>query len=445
MPKPVKKSKPAKTPAKAPARANSKSAAKPKAKVMAPAAMVYDGPPDYRVVGRHGVFPETTHDEAARFNFLAQMNRHLATRVMPGVKRSFDARVQPAFEATQHRAFKDRHEVRKALTLDTIFQWWSAMRRATMEQRQQAGRWVTLRQAEALNAKAAALTKGDKNLRLDPTLELPRYVAGVDHHCMPGSYHTELAAGDVTGAANYDTGLFATTGGMLGALNDGGGQAVVKWVKENLKDFKPKRILDLGCGLGHNVVPIAQAFPKAEVVAVDVGAPMLRYGLARAKSLGVKNITFVQADVSKLHQFPDESFDWIQSTMFLHETSFKSMQDIFRETQRLLKPGGIVLHVEQPQYDASMPLFEQAMRDWDAFYNNEPFWTKMHEVDLDGWMIQAGFPKSTLIHGGVAAVVDPKIFPEAAKDQKQEDYGRKPAWHVVGARKIATSERMAAE
>lgn len=309
------------------------------------------------------------------------------------------------------------------------------MRRATMEQRQQAGRWVTLRQGGALNQRAAELTEGDDRLSLDPSLELPRYVSAVDHHCMPGSYHTELTEGDVTGAANYDIGLFATTGGMLGRYNDGGGVAVAKWVEKNLPDFKPKRILDIGCGLGHNVLPIAQAFPSAEVVAVDVGAPMLRYGLARAKAMGVDNVTFVQGDVSKLADLEDESFDWIQSTMFLHETSYRSMQEIFRETQRLLKPGGIVLHVEQPQYSDDMPLFEQAMRDWDAFYNNEPFWTKMHEIDLDAFMEKAGFNKETILHGGVAAVVDPDVFPEAAKDDEQEDYGRKAAWHVIGARK----------
>jgi ubiquinone/menaquinone biosynthesis C-methylase UbiE len=411
----------------------SRKAAKPKV-VAAPA---YDGPPDYRVVGRHGMFPDISHDEAARFNFLAQMNRHLAAKVMPGVKAAFDVRVEPQFKRENRRDFQSRHEVRQALMKDPMWQWWSALRRATMEQRQQAGRWVTIRQAEALNARAAKLTASEKRLKLDPQLALPRYVTAVDHHCMPGSYHTQLVAGDVTGAANYDIGLFATTGGMLGAYNDGGGVAVAKWVKEHLKGFKPKRILDLGCGLGHNVLPIAQAFPDAEIIAVDVGAPMLRYGLARAKAMGVENVTFVQADVSDLKQFRDESFDWIQSTMFLHETSYKSMQAIFKETQRLLKPGGIVLHVEQPQYDESMPLFEQAMRDWDAFYNNEPFWTKMHEVDLDSWMIKAGFKKQSLIHGGVAAVVDPKVFPEAAKDTKQEDYGRKPAWHVVGAKKEA--------
>ena len=362
----------------------------------------YDGPPDYRVVGRHGVYPETSHDEIARFNFLAQMNRHLSTKVMPGVSEAFDARIEPKRKS----AYETRHQVRKDLVKDPMFQWWSAMRRATMETRQQAGRWVTIRQAEALNEKVRELTEGDARLVLDPAFKQPRSTAAIDHHCMPGSYHTELTPGDITGPANYDAGIFATTGGMLGRFNDGGGVAVAQWVQQNLPDFKPKRILDLGAGLGHNVLPIAEAFPDAEVIAVDAGAPMLRYGLARAKTMGIENVTFIQGDVSDLKDmFEDESFDWVQSTMFLHETSYKTMPMIFAETQRLLKPGGIVLHVEQPQYSDEMPLFEQAMRDWDAFYNNEPFWTKMHEVDLDAWMENAGFSQDSLIHGGVAAEV----------------------------------------
>ena len=402
-----------------------------------PSRRPYDGPPDYRVVGRHGVYPETSHDEIARFNFFAHMNRHLSTHLMPGVAEAFEARVKPAFESLEGRSFEDRHEVRKALSRDPAWQWWSMLRRATMEPRQQAGRWVTLRQAESLNEKVRILTAGDPRLVLDPQFQQPRSTEAIDHHCMPGSYHTELVPGDVTGPANYDAGIFATTGGMLGRFNDGGGVAVAEWVAKNLPDFKPRRILDIGCGLGHNVLPIAAAFPDAEVIGVDAGAPMLRYGLARAKSMGIGNVTFVQADVADLSRFENESFDWIQSTMFLHETSYKTMPVIFAETNRLLKPGGIVLHVEQPQYTEDMPLFEQAMRDWDAFYNNEPFWTKLHEVDLDDWMAKSGFPRQTILHGGVTAVVDPEVFPEAAKDTKQEDYGRKAAWHVIGAWKAA--------
>lgn len=395
----------------------------------------YHGPPDYRAVGRHEVFPETTHDEIERFNFLAQMNRHLGTRVLPAVKTAFEQRVAPRVEA-EGGHFKNRHDVRKALLKDPYYQTWSALRRMTMEQRQQAGRWVAVRQAEELAAKVDEVVARESGLTVDPTVKIPRYVSAVDHHCMPGSYHTELFPGDVSAAANYDSGIFATTGGMLGRYSDGGGHAVLQWVRRHLPDFKPKRILDIGATLGHSVLPLAAAFPDAEVIAIDVSLPVLRYAFARARSLGVKNIRFVQADGADLKAFADESFDWVQTTMFLHELSYGSMRAIMRESFRVLKPDGIVLHVEQPQYAKDMPLYEQAMRDWDAFYNNEPFWSTLHEIDLDGFLIQAGFKREQLIHDGVTAVVDCAVFPDAA-EESGEDFGRKAAWHVVGARKAS--------
>lgn len=391
----------------------------------------YDGPPDYRLVGEHGMFPKTTHDEKARFNFLAHLNRHLASRVLPGVKTAYETRIEPNNPAPNHR-----NQVRKALLKDSLFQHWSAQRRNTMELRQQAGRWVTLRQAEELNERARELTEGDDRLQLDPSVELPSYLSKIDHHCMPGSYHDEIVPGDVTSAANYDCGIFVTTGGGLGRFNDGGGQAVVAWMKENRPDFAPKRVLDIGGGLGQNVLPIAQAYPNAEVICLDTGAPVLRYGLARAKLMGVENVRFVQANAEDLSMYPDGYFDWVQSTMFLHETSVKAMPKIMKESHRLLAPGGIVMHVEQPQYDPDMPLYEQAIRDWDAFYNNEPFWTKLHELDLDQWMVDAGFKREELLHGGVAAVVDTELFPEHGRDEV-EDYGRKAAWHIIGGEKKA--------
>jgi SAM-dependent methyltransferase len=392
----------------------------------------YDGPPDYRVIGRHAVFPETSHDEIERINFLAQMNRHLAARVVPGVKSAYESRVAPGFAAQNGRPLSNRHEARKAMLEDPAFQTWSALRRMTMEQRQQAGRWTALRQNERLARIAADLTDGDERLSLDPTLAIPRYVSAVDHHCMPGSYHTEYFPGDVTNGANYDHAGFVTTGGLLGKYSDGGGHAVVNWVKRNLPDFKPLKILEIGGTVGHSSLPLAQAFPDAELTIADLGAPVLRYGLARAKSLGVENVRFVQASGENLSVFEDQSFDWIQTTMFLHELSTKALRNIFAQTRRLLRPGGVVLHVEQPQYAPEMPLFEQAMRDWDAFYNNEPFWSRMHEMDLDAEMVAAGFAPDSLIHGGVFGVVDRDLFPDAAEDET-EDYGRKAAWHVIGA------------
>ncbi len=173
-------------------------------------------------------------------------------------------------------------------------------------------------------------------------------------------------------------------------------------------------------------MPIAQGYPEAEVIAIDTAGASLRYGAARAAGLGVTNIRFVQADGEDLSRFPDNHFDWVQTTMFLHELSAASMPRILAEAWRVLKPGGLMLHVEQPQYGPDMPLFEQFMRDWDAFNNNEPFWSAMHGVSMTEVMQDAGFSPEEQFSIGVRAVVDPTIFPPSP-DGGQEDYGRAPS------------------
>lgn len=390
-------------------------------------------PPDYRLVGRHGAFPEMSHDEIERLNFVAQMNRFLGTRVGPEIKNIWESRIKQKAERELGRPPADRNEVRHALLQDPYYQTWSALRRATMEQRQQAGRWTTLRQAERLASRVDALISGaEHRLQLDSSVKTPDYVKAVDNHCMPGSYYSEAFPGDVSNAANYDHAIFATTGGQLGRYTDGGGRALVQWMRTNHADFAPNAILEIGCTVGHNLLPIAQAFSEAEVVGVDIGAPVLRYALARARSLNVENVRFVQADGADLSMFPDESFDWIQTTMFLHELSNSAIRSVLGETYRLLRPGGIVLHIEQPRYKPDMSLLEQAMRDWDAYYNNEPFWTTLHSLDWEALMEEAGFDRRTIFEVPVSAVQDEALFPDASAEDV-EDYGRKASWNLFGA------------
>ncbi len=388
-------------------------------------------PPVWSKIARHELLPETTHDERARFNFLANLNKHLSAVVSPGNKPAYTLRVRPAFIRAHGRDFETREELREAMKSDPHYQAWSALRRAAMEMRQQAGRSLVLRQAQALADRAEAWNRGSESLELHPEMPLPPYMTIMDNHLMPGSYHGELFEGDVSNAANYDAGLFVTTAGMLGRLNDGGGKAIAAYVRETYPDFHPKRILDIGCGLGHNVLPIAQAFPDAEVVAIDTGAPMLRYGHARAQSLGVRNVRFIQMNCEST-PFGDGSFDWVQSTMFLHETAGKAIFRIMREVYRLLRPGGLTLHIEQPQYTPDMDLYEQFIRDWDAYYNNEPFWSKMHDIDPCELMAQAGFRKEDFMQVGVKAVNDLADKAEKRPDEP-EDHGRSPKWNVFGA------------
>ena len=392
-----------------------------------------DVAPPYAVVAKHSVFPMPNHDEAARFDFLANFNKFLSGTLGPGNKLAYDNRVLPAFRKQHGREPADRFEIRHAMNADPFHQLWSAAKRNSMEMRQQNGRTMTLRQLDSLDARARALNEAaPETLELNPQIEIPRYQNAVDIHCMPGSYHGEERPGDVSAGANYDSGIFATTAGGLGALSDGGGQALVDWIKRERPGWSPRRILDIGCTIGHNIVPLALAFPDCEVVAIDTAAPSLRYGHARAQALGATNLHFIQANAENLSRWPDGHFDWVQTTMFLHETSGKALPKIIDEGYRVLAQGGLMLHLEQPQYSDEMPLYEQFIRDWDAFNNNEPFWSAMHALDLKNIMQTAGFAKDDMFVTGVRAVVDRNIFPEAPTGET-EDHGRAAVWNAYGA------------
>ena len=392
-----------------------------------------DVPPPYTAVERHGVFPDVRHDDAARFNFLANLNKALAG-FSAGNKLAYDNRVLPAFRAEHGREPADRFEIRHAMNRDPWHRYWSALKRNSMEMRQQNGRSMVLRQLDELDARARQYNEGRDTLVLNTDVSVPRYQAAIDIHCMPGSYHGEERPGDVSAGANYDCGIFATTGGGLGALSDGGGQALVDWIRRERPGWAPRRILDLGCTIGHNIVPLALAFPDCEVIAIDTAAPSLRYGHARAQSLGAYNLTFMQMNAVAL-DFPDGHFDWVQTTMYLHELSGKALPRVIREGVRVMAAGGLMLHLEQPQYSDEMPLYEQFIRDWDAFNNNEPFWSAMHALDLKSIMVDAGLPRENLFVTGVRAVVDEAIFPR--QDSGAEDHGRAAVWNAYGAWKPA--------
>lgn len=381
-------------------------------------------PPAWHHVDAHDMFPARDHDDTARFNYIASMNKYLAQTLGEGNELAYEKRVLPALKRLLRRDPASRHEIREAMNQDPFHSIWSAAKRNTMEQRQQISRAMVLPQAAELAAKADALLADEPIVELDPELAIPQYIASVDHHCMPGSYHTELFEGDVSPGANYDSGMFATTLGAMGPLSDVAGQGLASWLKSELPDFKPRRVLDIGCTIGHTLVPVAQAFPDAQVVGVDVGAPVLRYAAARALSLGVRNARFIQANGQDLSRFEDASFDLVYTSMFLHETSNSALHDIMKEAHRLLAPGGLTLHLEQPSYTQDMPLYEQFIRDWDAHNNNEPFWSRLHDTDIKKVLQGAGFDGGRLFTARVAA---------DTAGNGPEDHGRGAAWHSYGA------------
>ncbi|MBM3503223.1 MAG: class I SAM-dependent methyltransferase [Alphaproteobacteria bacterium] len=338
----------------------------------------------------HAMLPLATHDEGARQKFVTAMREQLTLKMLPDTRALYEGIVKPKFAREHGRAPQDRAEVRRAMGREPPHQLWSSALRTTQEMLWDSVGETVARELPSLVERAkATLPRSGGSLRLDPTLEIPRYLLAQDNHVMPGNYFTDIRDdGDVYAGAMYDRGVFIFLKGDKGGLSDGFGVLVCRFITERFPEFSPKRILDLGCTVGNSTLPYVDQFPGAEVHAIDVGAPCLRYAHARAEALG-KRVHFSQQNAEST-DFPDGFFDLIVSHLVLHETSNKAVPRIMRECHRLLGHGGLTLHAETPPY-AGVDPFDQYLCDWDTHYNLEPFIGRLHELDQRRMMIDAGF------------------------------------------------------
>ena len=342
----------------------------------------------------HPMLPVSNHDESSRQEFAKSLKQFVQQGLLPGLEPVYQQRASKAFEETYGHAPVDRRDIRKSMEPDLYFQHYAALNRISQEAMWNAVIDPIDRQLPKLieNArKWSASTNAE--LRMDPAFVPPRYVTALDIHCMPGGYASEVTADDVSVAALYDRGAYLYGMGFAGPLNDDLGRSVCNYVKRKLPGFKPRRILDMGCTVGHSTLPYKSLFQDAEVWGIDVGGPVIRYAHARAAALGVE-VNFAQMNAEKT-DFEDGYFDLIVSHIMLHETSGKAMPRIVRECHRLLSPGGYAIHADLPPFDLMSP-FTQFILDNETWYNNEPFWGAMRELDQVQLAIDAGFPADSV-------------------------------------------------
>jgi ubiquinone/menaquinone biosynthesis C-methylase UbiE len=241
----------------------------------------------------------------------------------------------------------------------------------------------------AKSRKLAGKARGSRkrgSLHIDPQLQVPRYHTAADIHLQPGGYHTDFTADDIAAGVIYDQGTNIYMNGALGPENNLTGDTLVAYLREKHPDFKPQRIVDMGCAIGNSTVVWGRAFPKAELHGIDVGAPVLRYAHARAESLGVP-IHFSQQDAEHTN-FETGSFDLVVSHIMLHETSKSALVRIMKECHRILRPGGLMLHLEIPR---GRNVIEKFMHNWESYNNNETFARYMTDIDLAAEAVKGGF------------------------------------------------------
>jgi SAM-dependent methyltransferase len=328
-------------------------------------------------------------EEQARLDFAIALKASLRGPLREALPKIYDNRAAPKWADAHGRRPQSWREVADAMEPDSAYRWWSALGRAQQEFYVDVTSAVCERQLPDLIERFRKITSGPVkgSLELDPSVKIPPYQGEVDIHCVPGSYFIERTADDVWAGARSDLGSFIFSMGKHGALNEDKGVAGAAFVKSRFPDLKVRRVLDLGCTVGLSTLPYCEYFPDAEVHALDLSAPSLRYAHARAEALG-KTVHFRQGDAEKT-PYPDGHFDLVVSHILLHETARGALGRIVAECARLLRPGGVMLHIEVPVRRSEA--FDQFLTNWDATSNNEPFWSTLGEMDLIGPAVRAGF------------------------------------------------------
>ncbi|HEX5340574.1 MAG TPA: malonyl-ACP O-methyltransferase BioC [Gammaproteobacteria bacterium] len=148
-----------------------------------------------------------------------------------------------------------------------------------------------------------------------------------------------------------------------------------------LTSVMPARVLDLGCGTGHQLHTLSRRYPRAQLLGLDVAMGML--SAARRRQGWFRRKPLVCADALHL-PFAATSFELVYCNLMLQWCD--DLDQVFGELRRVVRPHGLLLFSSfGPD---TLGELRAAWREVDAFNHVNRF-IDMH--DIGDALIRAGF------------------------------------------------------
>jgi len=130
-------------------------------------------------------------------------------------------------------------------------------------------------------------------------------------------------------------------------------EGLVAWMQSAPKNASPQKeakALDVGCGLGHNALFMAQN--GYEVTAIDLSQSAIDWA---QKRFSKSPVTFRQADLFKLPQDLIGQFDLVHETYTIQALPAPMRPELFKAIVSLLAPGGRLLVISRSRPEEVVP------------------------------------------------------------------------------------------
>jgi tRNA (cmo5U34)-methyltransferase len=143
-------------------------------------------------------------------------------------------------------------------------------------------------------------------------------------------------------------------------------------------DFKPKRILDLGCGTGNLTEQILKYYPEAEIDALDISEDILKESQKRFSNK--PNVRYIQADFRQMH-LPPGSYDLVLSSIAIHHIQDPDKTILYHEIFQSLTANGLFIFADQTR-GITEEIYQKHISRW----KEEAFKLGSTQENWDMWM-----------------------------------------------------------